>query len=215
MRSRLLALTLSLAPLASAPALAHPHVWVTASAELVFAADGKVEAVRHRWTFDPGYSAFATQGLDKDAEGRIGKDKLAELARENTESLADFDYFTLLKADGQKQPFEAPREPAMTFESGQTTLTFLLPLKAPVAAKRALHFEVYDPTFFVSFSLAEGDSAVRLAGAPKGCAAAIKRAKAQPPTPQDGKLSESFFSALTAASEFGAQFSNRVLVACP
>lgn len=215
MRSRLLALTLSLAPLASAPALAHPHVWVTASAELVFAADGKVEAVRHRWTFDPGYSAFATQGLDKDAEGRIGKDKLAELARENTESLADFDYFTVLKADGQKQAFEAPREPAMTFESGQTTLTFLLPLKAPVAAKRALHFEVYDPTFFVSFGLAEGDSAVRLAGAPKGCAATIKRAKAQPPTPQDGKLSESFFSALTAASEFGAQFSNRVLVACP
>lgn len=213
MRLRLLGLML-LAALAPLPALAHPHVWITASAELVYAPDGRVEAVRHRWTFDPAYSAFATQGLEKDAEGRIGPAALADLARENTESLADSDYFTLLKADGQKQAFDAPREPAMTFENGQTTLSFVLPLKAPAPAKRALVFEVYDPTYFVSFSLADGDDVVRLVGAPKGCAVTIKR-----PKPQEGaggkKLSEAFFSALTASSEFGAQFSNRALVACP
>ena len=214
MRNQLSFLILLAAPLACGPALAHPHVWITASADLVYEPDGRVGAVRHRWTFDAAYSAFATQGLEKDGEGRFNPQQLADLARENTESLADSDYFTSLKADGQKQAFATPRDPAMTFENGQATLSFVLPLKAPAAAKRALTFEVYDPTYFVSFSLADGDDVVRLAGAPKGCATTIKRAKAQPAA--DGqKVSESFFTALTAASEFGAQFSNRVLVACP
>lgn len=213
MRLRLLGLIV-LAALAPLPALAHPHVWITASAEIVYAPDGKVEAVRHRWTFDPAYSAFATQGMEKDADGKIGAQPLADLARENTESLADSDYFTLLKADGQKQAFDTPREPAMVFENGQATLSFVLPLKAPAPAKRALIFEVYDPTYFVSFSLADGDDVVRLAGAPKGCAVTVKRSKPQEAAGGQ-KLSEAFFSALTASSEFGAQFSNRALVACP
>jgi ABC-type uncharacterized transport system substrate-binding protein len=48
--------------LAPAAALAHPHVWVTSRAEIVYAADGRVTGVRHRWTFDPAYSTYVTQG---------------------------------------------------------------------------------------------------------------------------------------------------------
>ena len=33
-------------------AQAHPHVWVAAASELVFAADGSITGVRHAWTFD-------------------------------------------------------------------------------------------------------------------------------------------------------------------
>lgn len=203
-----------LALLAAGPVLAHPHVWITAKAELVYAPDGRVAAVRHHWAFDPAYSAFVTQGLDKGPDGQPTAQALEPLAKENTDSLAEFDYFTLLKADGTKQAFDPPREPAMTIEDGQAVLSFLLPLKAPVAAKRALVFEVFDPTYFVSFAMADGDDAVRLSGAPKGCAATLKRPKTLQAS-KDQPLSESFFQALTASSEFGAQFSNRVLVACP
>ena len=62
-------------------AVAHPHVWITARAELVFNPDGKVAAVRHAWTFDKAYSAFVTQGLDTNKDGRISQ---AEAAVDST-----------------------------------------------------------------------------------------------------------------------------------
>ena len=196
-----------------APALAHPHVWVTAKAELVYAPDGRVAAVRHSWTFDQAYSAFVTQGLDKNNDGKLTPDELQDLAKVNTESLADFEYFTHLKASGAKQAFDPPREQAMVFENGAATLSFHLPLKKP-AANKAVALEVYDPAFFVAFGMAEGEDAIKLANAPKGCTASVTRPKAAE-TAQQQRLSEAFFQALTAAADYSSSQANRVIVACP
>ena len=213
MKPALLALVslVALAGLAQ-PVQAHPHVWITAQAEIVYAADGKVSGVRHHWTFDAGYSAYLTQGLDKNGDGKLTPDELQDMAKENAESLVEFDYFTVLKVNGAKQAFEPPREYGMTFDNGQARLWLVLPVKSPPAGK-TLSLEVYDPSFFVSFSLAEGDDAVRLAGAPKGCAATVARPK--PAAADQQKLSESFFEALTSASNYGSNFANRAIVACP
>jgi ABC-type uncharacterized transport system substrate-binding protein len=213
-RAIALALTLAAAALGGSPAFAHPHVWVTAKAEIIYAADGKITGIRHAWTFDKGYSAFITQGLDKNKDGKLTPDELLELAKENTESLVDFEYFTVLKTNGAKQAFGTPRDYGMTFADEAATLSYLLPLKAPAPAAKVLSLEVYDPSFFVSFALAEGNDAVGLAGAPKGCTATLTRPKAID-TAKQQNLSESFFQALSAASDFGGQFANRAIVACP
>ncbi len=96
-RIGLLALALTLL---SAPAWAHPHVWITSKAEILYAPDGRVTGVRHAWTFDKAYSAFITQGLDANKDGKLSPEELQPLAKENAESLVDFEYFTLLKANG-------------------------------------------------------------------------------------------------------------------
>jgi ABC-type uncharacterized transport system substrate-binding protein len=210
-RAFVFALALAMAGLAR-PALAHPHVWVTAKAEIVYGADGNLTGVRHVWTFDPGYTAYVTQGLDKNGDGKLTPDELQELAKVNAESLADFDYFTVLKVNGAKQAFDAPRDYGMTMDKEQVTLSLVLPLKGPAPGK-TVALEVYDPTFFVSFGLAEGEDAVRLAGAPKGCTATVARPK--PLDTAQQKLSETFFEALTSASSFGSNFANRAIVACP
>lgn len=209
-----------IAPLASlaltlfaSPAWAHPHVWITSRAELLYASDGKVTGVRHAWTFDRAYSAFITQGLDADKDGRLTPEELHGLAKENTDALVEFEYFTVLKTNGAKQAFDPPRDYRMTYANDEATLTYVLPLKAPAAAK-TLSLEISDPSYFVAFTMAEGADAVRLAGAPKGCAANITRPK-PPEAGQQQNLSESFFQALDAASNYGAQFANRALVACP
>jgi ABC-type uncharacterized transport system substrate-binding protein len=199
--------------LAAAPASAHPHVWITSRAEVHYAPDGKVTGVRHAWTFDKAYSAFITQGLDVDRDGKLTPDELQALAKENTQSLVEFEYFTVLKVNGAKQAFDAPRDYAMSHANEEATLTYLLPLKVPAAASKMLSLEVSDPSYFVAFTMAEGADAVKLAGAPKGCAATISRPKPVETAPQN--LSESFFQALNAASNFGAQFANRAIVACP
>ncbi len=51
-------------------AQAHPHVWVSARAQVAYA-DGKVTGVRHTWSFDPEYSAYVTQGLDANKDGKL------------------------------------------------------------------------------------------------------------------------------------------------
>ncbi|HEX8416273.1 MAG TPA: DUF1007 family protein [Methylobacterium sp.] len=199
-------------------ALAHPHVWITAKAEVAYGEGGRVTGIRHAWTFDASYSAFVTQGLDKNGDGRLATDELAGLAAENTANLAEFAYFTKLKVGGKDQLFADPIEPGMAMDGDKLTLSFLLPLKAPAVQGRGVAaLEVYDPTYFVSFSLSEGADAARLAGAPAGCAATITRSKTPEPVPAATKpgMSESFFEALTAASNYGGQFANRILVACP
>lgn len=209
-----IALALLAAPFGAAPALAHPHVWVTAKAELAFDGQGRITGVRHVWSFDEAYSAYVTQGLDKNGDGALAPDELQELAKVNTESLVEFEYFTVLKTNGTKRAFAAPRDYGMTYEAGRATLAFTLPLEAPAEAGKIVALEVYDPSFFVSFTMAEGNDAVRLAAGPSGCAVTITRPKPLEATTQQ-PLSEAFFEALTASSNFGAQFANRALVACP
>jgi ABC-type uncharacterized transport system substrate-binding protein len=202
-------LTLALA----AGALAHPHVWVTAKAELVYASDGKVAAVRHSWTFDEAYSAFLTQGLDANNDGTLSPDELQGLAKTNTEALSEFDYFTHLKANGAKHAFDKPRHEKIVIENGAATLSFDLPLKK-AAANRMVALEIYDPSFYVDFRIADGTDAVKLAGAPQGCATTVTRPR-PPDAAQQQRLSEAFFEALTAAASSATSNASRVIVACP
>ncbi len=200
---------------APSPALAHPHVWVVVKAEVVFNAEGRISGIRHSWTFDEPYSAFAVQGLDKNNDGKLTPEELQELADVNVESLNEFDFFTFARASGAKQEFGKPTGARLTYEKAQLTLTFTLPLRTP-AARRTFNVEVYDPTYFVSFQLAEGDDAVTMANAPAGCARTLTRPRSpdaqQLATAQ--RLNEEFFASTTGAN-FGANFINRVLVVCP
>ncbi len=192
------------------PASAHPHVWVTVRAQLVYGVDGRVSAVRHVWDFDEAYTAFTVQGLDTNKDGAYSPEELAELAKVNAESLVEFDYFTVLKANGARQEFAAPRDYAMSHDGKTLRLTFLLPLKQ-AASGRMLGLEVYDPTFFVAFDLAGSEDAVTLAGAPKGCALNVSRPKNLP----QQSLSETLFSGSNINEGMGLQFANKAVVACP
>ena len=84
------AITAGLALVGSlSPAEAHPHVWVTATAEITYEPDGAAHAIKHRWSFDEAYSAFATQGLDANGDGRLSREELAERLRAYNERLTD------------------------------------------------------------------------------------------------------------------------------
>jgi ABC-type uncharacterized transport system substrate-binding protein len=190
---------------------AHPHVFVTFKSELVFAPDGTVAAVRHAWTFDEMFSAFATQGLDKNNDGKFSREELAELAETNVTSLKEFNYFSVAKSGGKELAFGEPKDFWLDADKDSIlTLHFTLPIKSH-AAKSGIAIEVFDPTWFVDISLAD-EGPIVLAGAPAGCTAEAK--KPQPPGTSSTKLSESFFNSLTAASQFGSQFANRITLNC-
>lgn len=195
-------------------ARAHPHVWVESRSTVVFDGDGAIAGVTHVWRFDEGYTSYLVQGLDTNGDGAYSSEELAELAEINATSLADFGYFTNLTIDGQDHFFTDPVDYRLDHDGTAATLTFTLPLEAPAASKTAFVLEVYDPEFFVSFRMAQGDAALTLAGGPDGCAIDIARAT-EVQLDQFANLSEAFFEALTAPEELGVEIVNRALVACP
>jgi ABC-type uncharacterized transport system substrate-binding protein len=201
--------------LASTPhAQAHPHVWVTMTSELLYAADGSITGVRHAWTFDDMFSAFATQGLEQKTKGQFTREELQSLAKVNVDSLQEYAYFTYVKLDGkrQKDALLDPVDYYLEYDPNETVLTlhFTLPLKTPVKAK-TLEVEVYDPEFFIDFGFAEKNQ-VQLVNAPAKCSVSV------------AKPHDDFFSAAVrldksqaweANAGMGANFANRVTVTCP
>ncbi|MFC4173532.1 DUF1007 family protein [Microvirga sp. GCM10011540] len=158
----------------TAPAIAHPHVWVEASTQIVFDAAARVTGIRHTWIFDPAYSAYATMGFDMDRDGNADPDKLAELAESNLASLAETNYFTAVKVDGSPAALAPPEDYQASIASGRLILRFLLPLKTPIQPKElALH--VGDPTFFTAFTLPQAADTAMLDGAPEACKASLNR----------------------------------------
>jgi ABC-type uncharacterized transport system substrate-binding protein len=191
-------------------AQAHPHVWVTAASELIFAADGSVTGVRHAWTFDDMFSTYALQGITTRKKGVYTREELAPLAQTNMESLKEFAFLTFARVDNKKQKFADPVDYYLEYKDAALVLHFTLPFKAPIRVKQ-LALEIFDPSYFVDFSLQKKDP-IRLVGAPATCTFAVQR-------PSDGttiaqKLNEDTF--LNGANaNFGAMFANKISVDCP
>jgi len=197
----------------SAPALAHPHVWVTMHTELVYAPDGSVTGVRHAWAFDDMFSAFATQGLPSKVKGQFTREELAPLAKVNVESLKEYDYFTYATADQKKVALTDPAPGYwLDYKDSVLTLNFTLPFKTPVKAK-LLRVEVYDPTIFVDFEFAKKNP-VQLVGAPPGCKLDVVLPREM--TYQESqKLAQIPADVTNTTMAWGAMFANKILVNCP
>src|SRR5216684_2469130 len=177
--------------LGTGTAQAHPHVWITATSELIYAPDGAITGVRHAWTFDDMFSTYALQGIETKTKGVYSREELSSLAQTNVESLKEFKFFTFAKADGKKEKFEEPVD--YFLESKDAAL------------------EVFDPEFFIDFKFADKDP-VRLVGAPAACQMKFQR-------PNDGsanaqKLGEQTFLS-GQNSNYGMMFANKITVACP
>ncbi|TMK48759.1 MAG: DUF1007 family protein [Alphaproteobacteria bacterium] len=206
----LLALLLLGGALGAKQAQAHPHVWITASSELLYAADGTITGVRHAWTFDDMFSTYALQGIETKNKGVYSREELSSLAQTNVESLKEYGFFTFARADGKKEKFQEPVDYYLEFKDAALTLYFTLPLKTPVKPKE-LVLEVFDPSFFIDFTLAEKNP-IKLVGAPAACQMKFER-------PNDGsagaqKIGEQNFLS-GANSNYGAMFANKVTVDCP
>lgn len=155
-----MATALLTAPVAAS---AHPHAWIDVAVTLMFDQDGQVTGLRQTWLFDPGYSAFATNGFTDPAS-------LAELSRGNLENLAEFNYFTDVQTIGGGVDFGAARALDTTVDGGRLQMVFEVPFAAPVAVDvEPLTYAIYDPTYYVEMLHTPTSPAVTYDGAPDGC----------------------------------------------
>lgn len=202
----------------SAPAAAHPHVWINMQTSLVFDAAGMVTGVGVEWTFDEAYAQMALDGMDKNGDGTYGPEELEALTRENLESLKDYGYFIFMTADGKAEPVASIKDSGQIYSNDKLTLHFVAALAQPVDPRKQ-HFEVkvFDPEFYISFEYYADVPTDQVGEPPKGCAVAIK------PIPTNEEL-EATRSLLATkgkdwkpedeSQQFGAMFAQPVSVEC-
>jgi len=213
MRRLIQCLSLVAAVFWGAAAQAHPHVWITAKSELIYAPDGTITGVRHAWTFDDMFSTYALQGIPSKIKGVYTREELKPLAQTNVESLKEYAFFTFAKVgpkgSQKKEKFNEPVDYYLDYKDSTLTLHFTLPFKTPFKAD-TLAVEVFDPSYFIDFQLSEKDP-VKLVGAPANCKLAVER-------PTDGSAQaqtmneQSFLSGDN--SNYGAMFANKINVSC-
>jgi ABC-type uncharacterized transport system substrate-binding protein len=199
---------------ASTPAFAHPHVWVTVNAEILYDEQKDIYGFRHKWTFDEYYSSFAVQGLDKNSDGKYDREELQELAQINVSTLKEFGYFTFPKLSGKLQEASSPKDYWLEYDGTRLTLFLTLPLIHPISSANTkdLALGIYDPTFYVDFALAD-ETPIRLAGAPDGC----KPVVTDPQGEQSGvaSLGETFFNNLDVNSTEAESYAKKITISCP
>jgi ABC-type nickel/cobalt efflux system permease component RcnA/ABC-type uncharacterized transport system substrate-binding protein len=202
---------------AAGPAHAHPHVWIDAAGEVLFE-NGAISGMRHHWTFDQYFSAWATQGLDADGDGVLTRTELQPLADENIEGLDYYSYYTFGDPDGLDghATVGGAREPSMAYENGQVTLTFTMDFAEPQRVNGIYDIEVGDPEYYAAFTFPAADS-VTLVGAPEGCSVVSKE-----PQPIDPELEEALWMLGPEVTELpenlreaARALANLVTVTCP
>jgi ABC-type uncharacterized transport system substrate-binding protein len=181
-RQRFAQLAIGVAALAAAAltapdrAAAHPHVWISVVAELLYGPDGSITGVRQVWTFDEMFSTFATRGIEQKTQGTFSREELGPLAQTYVDGLKDFGYFTFVRLDGQRQNevFAGPVDYFVDYDPTQSaiTLNFTLPLKSAAPAK-SFEVLIYDPQLYFYLSFARFDP-VHLIGAPPQCRPLVK-----------------------------------------
>jgi ABC-type uncharacterized transport system substrate-binding protein len=189
----MLALAAGLGP--AGGALAHPHVFIDTTIEVIFDAEGRAEALRIGWTYDDLFSLamIADMGLDPDWDGRLTPGEEARLAGFDMNWDPGFAGDTYALQGEEDLPLSRPEAWSARYEGQKITSTHLRRFAAPVeVGALPLVVQVYDPGFYTAYTIAARPV---LTGAPAGC-----RAQAFEPD-----LDAAEQALLDALAEYGAE----------
>lgn len=146
----------TLAFLASAgPAMAHPHVFVDARAGFEIREDGQLVSLRITWTYDAftSLTLFDILDLDKDGDGELDDADRAAIVAGETEWQDGYKGDTYLEKSGVDVPLGRPINGEAWMAEDRITVTFDLPLAAPIEAADDLVLKLYDPNYYYAYTI--------------------------------------------------------------
>lgn len=210
-RSLLLAAAATAIPL---PALAHPHVFAEASLQVTVAPDGTVRQLGHVWRFDDLFSSTVLFEFDMNKDLELDEAELEEVAGVVHGSLAEFDYFQFVTADGKEVRMKPPERFIATFDDNVLTIMFSSEPEQPLRLAGArLGFGVYDPTFYTAIDFYE-DEMMMVENMPAGCARAVVRPDADEAIAMNQQsLTDAFFND-PGGVDMSMLFATRLEITC-
>jgi len=194
-------------------ASAHPHVFAEARLDVAIGPDRKVEALRHVWRFDDLFSSTVLVEFDKNKDLQLDEEELKDVASVVHDSLADYNYFQVVSANGRDVAMEAPAEMIADFTDNQLILLFESKPKDPLELKGKVDFGVYDPTFYTAIDFTE-DEYLAVENLPQDCKSTVVR-----PDPDDAiaqnqaTLTEAFFNDPTG-NDLSKIFATKLELTC-
>lgn len=196
----------------AAPAFAHPHVF--AEARLEIATDGaKIEALRHVWRFDDLFSSTVIFEFDRNKDLKLDPEELEMVGSVILESLAEFDYFQFVTADGKDIEMSQPERIVASLEDQQLLILFESSPTEELPLAGKLHFGVYDPTFYTAIDFYD-DTNLVVAAMPDACAKEVVRPDPDEALTQNQQsLTEAFFTE-PGGVDYSKLFATRLEITC-
>lgn len=181
--------------LASAgPASVHPHVFAEARLDVTLNADHSVKSLRHLWRFDDLFSSTVLMEFDKNSDLKLDDAELQDVSSTIFASLAEYNYFQLVSADGKDVTMKPPPALMANYENDQLIVLFESEPTAPLKLAGKLDFGVYDPTFYTAIEFVE-DENMAVNGLPASCKRTVVRPDPDEAIAQNqASLTDAFFT---------------------
>lgn len=150
-RPSLAALAMAFLPTA---ALAHPHVFIDAGLALNYDAEGRLASVEVEWTYDAFYSMLILEDHGITPGGaNLTAAELAPLHGFDGDWEPGFEGSLYLGVEGRRIALAPPHSFTAALVDGRVVSRHVRPLAEPLAGELPLLVEVYDPEFYVDFSM--------------------------------------------------------------
>ena len=186
-----LAAIMAIAPVA---AQSHPHVFAEASMEIVRNKDGAFTELRQVWRFDELFTTSLQVDFDDDADGKLDASEIRKISNTVRNSIADYDFYTAMRAGEDVLLFEEPHEFDAYIEDGQFIILLAIKPEQPYKFDRgALRISASDETYYVAFEFMKSN--ISISGSDEKCVTDISVPDFDQLYASNSQaLSESFFS---------------------
>ena len=141
----------------AAPAVAHPHVFVDATVEVLTEA-GAVTGVRLVWTYDDLFSLMLTEdlGLDTDGDLVLTDEEAAQLEANVVDWPPDYSGDLVISSGETDLSLASPEDHGASLSEGKVIETHRRPLVSPAPATAApVTVKVFDPFYYVAYTVTD------------------------------------------------------------
>ena len=202
--------------LSAAPALAHPHVFIDTTVEVILNDRNEAVSLRIGWTYDELYSLlfFGDLGLDPDGDGVLTPEEEARLPGFDMKWIEGFEGNTYVLMGGQAIPISGPRDWTASYGEGKLSSTHVRDLVTPVkVGAEPLVIQAYDPGYYYAHLIVP--PAVVTGG--QGCRAQVFEPDLDAADAALQAALQEYTPDMDVEAEFpavGAQFADEVRVTC-
>ncbi|WP_116082361.1 DUF1007 family protein [Tropicimonas sp. IMCC34011] len=137
-------------------ASAHPHIFIDTDFDLIFDADGRIEAVLVEWTYDDFYSLLLLEekDLDENGDGVPEQERLDAFAGQDVDWDAGFPGDFTLTIDGAPIELDPPVSHTAEWRDERYVTSHIRPLAEPAAIEgHDIVARAYDTTYFVAYDV--------------------------------------------------------------
>ncbi len=207
---RLRVLALLAGFLLPAAASAHPHVFAEARLEIETSADGHVIELRNVWRFDEVFSSSVILDFDENSDLVLDPAELANISEMVTQSLAEFDYYVSITANGKDMGISLPQNINVDYQDGQLLMFFAVVPDQQLVLDGKIAVGVFDPTMYAAIDFINDEDMMVTGGPATRCANTVVRPDPDEIIAQNqASLTEAFFET-TGSSDLSKLLATRL-----